>query len=120
ADAVGEGCVGRDDDELPGLRVVLDERGYVVVGSVAPGPAGKAHPDAEPAAGVVRPAVEEHRHRLVAGFGERLEPVDEPSLRALAIAPPAVGARAHDVVAVDDPLVHGSHLRGGEPAMWPS
>jgi hypothetical protein len=54
----------------------------------------------------VRRTVEDHRDRLVARLGEALKLLDEPALGAAPVAPPAVGPRAHDVVAVDDPFGH--------------
>jgi hypothetical protein len=108
--------VGRRDDEARRLGVARHEGGDVVVGGIASPPAREAHRDAHAAAGRVLGAVEDHRDRLAAGRGERLELRDEAALRRAAVAPPAVRPRAHHVVAVDDPLGHGPHPRGAKPA----
>ena len=85
-----------------------DKRRHVIVSRIAPTPASEADGDARAAADAsMRRAVEDHRDRLVARGSKRFEPVDEPALRRLPIAPPAIGPGAHDVVAVDDPLGHG-------------
>ena len=93
-----------------------DERGDVVVGGIGARAPREHHRDPLAAAGVVRAAVEDHRHRLVARAGEGLQALDQPPLRAAPIAPPAVGPRAHDVVAVDDPLGHVPATLVGQPA----
>ena len=58
----------------------------------------------------LRAAVEDDGDGRIASLGEGLEPIDEAPLRARAVAPPPVGARAHDVVAVDDPFGHDASV----------
>ena len=106
--ALGQLAVGGHHAQRRRLGMAGDERGDVVVRGVAPRAPREAHGHPLAAAGVVRAAVEDHRDRLVASPSERLQALDEPALRAPPVAPPPVGARAHDVVAVDDPLGHGS------------
>ena len=91
-----------------------DEGGDVVVGGVAPCAAGEAHRDPRAAAGIVGAAVEDDRDGLVARVSKRFQALDEPPLRAAPVAPPTVRPRAHDVVAVDDPLGHEQNLRAAE------
>src|SRR5436309_971628 len=50
-----------------------------------------------------RRTVEDDGERLAAALGERAQLPGEAALRARPVAPPAVRARAHHVVAVDQP-----------------
>src|SRR4051794_2498403 len=101
----GQRRVGRDDDEVRGIGVLLDPRGDRVVSGVAAGALGPGDFDT---AGVdlERAAVEDQGHVLPAPGRVGVDEADEPAGRAGAVAPPPVGPGAHDVVAVDE-AAHG-------------
>ena len=106
-DVDAQRAVRRDD-----LVAGRDQFADPVVGGVAAAPGGVHDPHrAVVALGQVGLRHVEHQHQRLA---EALQPAEQPAHRRRAVAPPAVGGRAHHVVAVDEQ--HGHRPYGSDVA----
>ena len=106
-DAGAEASVGGVDDSIVPLRQGAKEGDDVVVRGVGTAARCELHAQgralADPRRAIPwRSAIEDNRPSPARAPGDLFELRDDPPLRRPPVAPPAVGPRAHEVVAVDE------------------